>query len=291
MSVYSDHRPRAGKDEQGAVHGRQSEPAPLWGLAYGKVEGVVHLTLAFTIVGGAAVILSSALFSPGAPLGGTVEKPAEVAAQASVAPAVPDVGTDAAPAPVSQIQPASPPAPPAPVAQAVAPAPSTDPFLNARPIVDQTGAGPAASALGIEPLAPPSADMREKLVRRSDAAPPAEARAYDASAAPAPVERAAAPATPPEEIASRSAAPKGEAGRSAKCFLKLSGRVQNSGACRVDHAGSAVVFHLPGKTLEISPNNGRVWTASLDGRSLGKVYRNKSAPCWGAKGFYACEKG
>lgn len=254
MSVFFKHRRRDGDD------------APPRGFAYDRVEGVIQLTLAFVIVGGAAVLLSSALFRPSAPPERAGGKPDE-SAQSSVAVAA----KAPEPAPVES-------APAAPAAAPFASPPTT----------------PAPTTMvPLEPLAPPSPDMREKLVARQEAAPPPEARAYEAPAAPVPAPAAAAaPAVvekPGDEPATPEAHKTEEAGRMAKCFLKLSGRVQNSGACRVDHTGAAVVFHLPGKTLEIAHNAGRVWTATLGGRHLGKVYR--TGACWGAKGFYACENG
>jgi hypothetical protein len=300
MSVIFDHRRRHGDDEQGATQAGRDGNGSLWGLAYERIEGVVHLTLAFTIVGGAAVILSSALFSPGAPLGGPIEPPL-VSAQAGLAPAAPVAIKEAA-APAAEKQPAQ---APEPVQQSAAAAPA-DPFLSARPIAESTA--PATAATGPRPLTPPTADTREKLVARQDIAPepeapadeaiaPPEASAYEAAPAapaavspPAPVsERAAAPAAPAKAVAE---APKADTGgRMAKCYFKLAGRVQSSAACRVDHSGQSVLFHLPGKPLEIVHENGRVWSATLGGRNLGRVYRNKDAPCWGAKGFYACENG
>jgi len=298
MSVFFDNRGRQRDHELGApglpaARNRRSPhvsnrprardgDAPLWGVAYDRIEGVVHLLLAFTIVGGAAAILSSALFSPGAPLGGTSETPAE-SARAGIAPAIAGAATkDAAEAvaPVRQAEQAS-------AAPGLAPTPATsESLLDARPMAE-TASAPAAMASAPEPLAPPSADMREKLVARQDAAPPTETRA-EAVSAPAVTPKPEEPAvveTPADEMKTD------EGGRTAKCYLKLSGRVQSSGACKVTHTGGTVVFHLPGKPLEIVQQNGRVWTATLGGRSLGKVYRNKSAPCWGARGFYACENG
>jgi hypothetical protein len=49
-----------------------------------------------------------------------------------------------------------------------------------------------------------------------------------------------------------------------------------------------VTFEFPGRSLEIVQKHDRVWVATLGGRTLGPVY--KSGSCWGAKGFYACEK-
>ncbi|WP_424363119.1 hypothetical protein [Methylocystis parvus] len=303
MSVFFDHRRRYGDDEQGAIQDRRDD-GTLWGFAYDRIEGVVHLTLAFTIVGGAAVVLSSALFSPGAPLGGPVEKPAVArqaptvasAAREAAAPkeAPAPVPVNAAPAPVAPVQQAEP----------VPEAPAANPYLDARPMTDS--AAPATAASAPEPLAPPSADIREKLVASQDvapalaappvqetAAPPAEANAYQAPAAPAVANLDDAKVEPPPAGAKPAADDsKADAGgRMAKCYLKLSGKVQNSGACRVNHAGESVIFHLPGKPLELAHDRGRVWTATLGGRNLGKVYKNKDAPCWGAKGFYACENG
>jgi hypothetical protein len=41
--------------------------------------------------------------------------------------------------------------------------------------------------------------------------------------------------------------------------------------------------------LTIDQRQGRVWTARLDARSFGNVY--KTGECWGAKGFYVCDRG
>ncbi|WP_281928151.1 hypothetical protein [Methylocystis iwaonis] len=271
-----------------APPGRDAYRAPLWGLSYDRVEGVIHLVLAFTIVGGAAAIMSTALFGPGAPLGGSSEAQPEFAApKAAVAVAAPvEEEMGAKPAPATETAPAAAMQPAAP--QPAAPALKTsalDPFLDARPMTE-TAAAPARAP---EPLAPPPASMREKLgagqgaESQEMAAPPDNANVAELPAAPAPQAKAE-PASP----ARQAEAPADDA-HMAKCYLKLSGRVQNSGSCKVHHTAEAVTFDLPGKPLEIAHKHGRVWTATLGGRNLGQVY--KTGACWGAKGFYACENG
>jgi hypothetical protein len=288
--------------------------APLWGLTYDRVEGVVPLLLAFTLVGGAAAIMSSALYGTNVPAPGAaqekqtqekrmaakapkpvaaVAEPAPVAAVAAPAP----VAAVAAPAPVAAVAALAPLEPETTVARSVAnverqaqaveppkpsdAAPALDPFLDAKPIAATAASAPA-------PLAPPPAQMREKLAARQEA-PAAPAPQAAIEQPPAPPEPAQAmkeeASVVPEKL--DEAAKSEESGRTAKCYFKLSGRVQNSGTCRVQHSGESVVFQFPGKPLEIAHNHGRVWVATLGGRNLGKVY--KSGACWGAKGFYACE--
>ncbi len=281
----------------------------LWGLSYDRIEGVVHLVLAFTVVGGAAAIMSTSLFSSGAPVSGATEKHAEVAAPkvatavvaskvstVVVAPANeepeanPPVANEmaavAAPPAAPVAAPPAPPAatPPAPpaaqkAASAPAEAPSISPFLNGRPMTE--------AAAVPEPLAPPPADMREKLTAGRAETPPSEREITPQATAPEPEPKQAA-ALPEKSVEAPKAA---EDARTAKCYLKLGGRVQNSGTCTVHHSTEAVTFDLPGKPLEIAHKHGRVWMATLGGRSLGQVYKNKGAACWGARGFYACEKG
>lgn len=278
---------------------------PLLGLSYDRVEGVVHLVLAFAIVGGAAAIMSSSLFSSGAPVSGAIEKRPEVeapkVATAVVAPATAVVAPtneepEAKPPVVNEMAPVAAPATPvavpeppiaAPAPPAAAPkpasappaAPSLNPFLDARPMTE---------AAVPEPLAPPSPDMREKLTGGREETPPSEPATAYQTTAPEPEAKQEAALPKKSAEAPKAAA---EDAHTAKCYLKLAGRVQSSGPCTVHHTAEAVTFDLPGKPLEIAHKHGRVWTATLGGRNLGQVYRNKSAPCWGAKGFYACENG
>lgn len=267
-----------------APPGRDAYRAPLWGLSYDRVEGVIHLVLAFTIVGGAAAIMSTALFGPGAPLGGTSEaQPEFVAPKAAVAVAAPVEQIGPKPAPATETAPAAAPQPAAPALTTAA----LDPFLDARPMTEAA----AAPTRAPEPLAPPPAAVRGKLgagqggEAEEMAEPPANANVTELPVAPAPQTKAE-PASPARQA--EAPAPADDA-HMAKCYLKLAGRVQNSGTCKVHHTAEAVTFDLPGKPLEIAHKHGRVWTATLGGRNLGQVY--KTGACWGAKGFYACENG
>ncbi|PPD42719.1 MAG: hypothetical protein CTY15_11785 [Methylocystis sp.] len=291
LSFLQDIRGRVGGADQGPAYDSR---------AFERVESLVHLLLAFAIVAGATVILKSIAFSPEAPARqfASVALPAnEQLAAPSQAPAEPlERAAASQVAPVSQDNasvalPAAAVAPLAPPAAVSAPAASGDQALldpkplAPKPLAPEPSVEPRANAP--EPLAPPSADVREKLVARTQA--PAPKRAEEEMNAPAPE---------PETVASKSAeandepAPAArdvESGRMAKCYFKLSGRVQNSGPCRVSRTDKAVVFQLPGKPLQIAQIRGRVWSATLGGRSLGKVY--KTGACWGAKGFYACDNG
>ncbi len=281
------------------------------GRTFERVEGLIHLSLAFAIVAGAAILLKTA-FMPEPAHERLIEPRAAGPAPAALAQkaAPPRMSTvqqapvealetkpadlkvavtglaDEAAAPVAE--------PPAQVAApqvAAAPSPAAgDHFQSPQPIAQSAQLATPASPL--EPLAPPPPDLREKLAARTVTperiatpvpqevpAVPQDAMAHEA--APQAGQGRAAESAPAREAADR--------GRVEKCYFKLSGHVQNSGPCRVTHTGNAVVFQLPGKPLEIAQNHGRVWTATLGGRSLGKVY--KTGACWGAKGFYACENG
>ncbi len=280
---------------------REREDPPMWGFSYDRAEGVIHLLLAFSIVGGAAAILSSGLFAP------EVAQARKVEARAALpAPLAPQQRAETQPLaqPKAQSQPAPPPSS-KPLSEAPADARSAAPMgtpekaamapvslLDSRPLTE-IGATPAKAP---EPLAPPPASLREKLD------PGEEAMKRVAVAAPPPVAETA-PArvdeAPPREEpssllekgaqASKEEAKSEDRGRMAHCYLKLSGRVQSSGSCRVRRTEDSVILELPGKPLQIAHAHGRVWTATLGGRSLGRVYR--SGACWGARGFYACENG
>ncbi|KAF2990170.1 hypothetical protein OGR47_11350 [Methylocystis sp. MJC1] len=313
MSVFSENRRRDGNVEPEAKRpiarasgvpaflsrARTAPPkrdayrSPLWGLSYDRVEGVIHLVLAFTIVGGAAAIMSTALFGPGAPLGGTAETQPEIVAHKATAAVVAPVEQESEAKPthanrvVSEV--VAPVEAPKPAASAAPKASALDPFLDARPMTD-TAAAPTPAP---QPLAPPPAAMREKLAavqgdeNQEVTPPPQRANVAQLPAAPAPAPEAKAePAAPARQAEAPEAA---DDARMAKCYLKLAGRVQNSGTCKVHHTAEAVTFDLPGKPLEIAHKHGRVWTATLGGRQLGQVY--KTGACWGAKGFYACENG
>lgn len=299
MSVFSENHGRDhGYDSdfpQPRRARRDREDPPLWGFSYDRAEGVIHLLLAFSIVGGAAAVLSSGVFAPEAPQARRVE--ARVAPQ-SPAPS-PQQRSDtqrkaeAPPAakPLSEAPALAEARPPAPALEPAAKPAASASFLDSRPLAE-VGTMPAKA---LEPLAPPPAAIREKIdpsetttQKLAAAAPPPVAEV-----APVRAEEAAPREEPPSPPQGESQAPRQakaeDRGRMAHCYLKLSGRVQSSGSCMVRRTEDSVILDLPGKPLEIAHAHGRVWTATLGGRALGKVYR--SGACWGARGFYACENG
>lgn len=72
--------------------------------------------------------------------------------------------------------------------------------------------------------------------------------------------------------------------------MKIDGKVLESRGCRIlREGGKSVVFQIAEGALTIDLRQGRVWTARLEGRDFGNVY--KTGECWGAKGFYACDRG
>ncbi|HEY8126595.1 MAG TPA: hypothetical protein VIF88_14380 [Methylocystis sp.] len=77
--------------------------------------------------------------------------------------------------------------------------------------------------------------------------------------------------------------------RTGKCYVRISGRVLNSGACQISRNGGAVTFQYSGQTLTLSPARGKSWSATLGGKNLGNVY--KSGSCWGSKSTYICDRG
>lgn len=260
---------------------REREDPPLWGFSYDRAEGVIHLLLAFSIVGGLAALFSSGFFVPDAQKGPKLEARA-------VTPALPRPPTEAqSVAPPRALQTASPPqsearseAPP----QADARPAATPALLLGSRTLAELGAMPAKA---LEPLAPPPAAAREK------SGPADGPTQTDVVAAPEQLVAEAPPAPTDALAMSEEPAATGRAresegsGRMAHCYLKLGRRVQTSGSCRVQRMENSVILQLPGKPLEIAHAYGRVWTATLGGRNLGKVYR--SGACWGARGFYACE--
>ncbi|MFZ3180101.1 MAG: hypothetical protein WA156_07840 [Methylocystis silviterrae] len=89
-------------------------------------------------------------------------------------------------------------------------------------------------------------------------------------------------------VAAEQEPPASEA-RSGKCYVRISGRVLNSGACQISRKGGAVIFQYSGQTLTLSPAKGKTWSAALGGKNLGNVY--KSGSCWGSKSTYICDRG
>ncbi|MEK4035177.1 hypothetical protein WOC76_07785 [Methylocystis sp. IM3] len=293
MSVFYENNGRKHGYESDVPHSRwarrEREDLPLWGFSYNHAEGVVHLLLAFSIVGGAAAILSSGVFAPDAAQASRVE------ARAASVERLPQQRSETQPAAQPRAEAEAAPPPPARAqsgqadARSAAPADPTEKptasLIDSRPLAE-IGATPEKAP---EPLAPPAATLREKLEPGEDGAQKAAAAAPPPviEAAPARAEEAPAPEAAP--VPPRAEAKSEDRGRIAHCYLKLAGRVQSSGSCRVRRTEESVILELPGKPLEIAHAHGRVWTAALGGRALGNVYRSGS--CWGARGFYACEKG
>ncbi|WP_161912217.1 hypothetical protein [Methylosinus sp. C49] len=140
------------------------------------------------------------------------------------------------------------------------------------------------------PFVPP-ADP-EPTATTAPAQPPVRApvRAHappPAAAAPAPVAEAEEPAPPPSDPAPAPAGALEE--YEARCFVKLQGRVVIAKSCRILREPKEVIFEIEEGPLTIKLRQGRVWTARLKDRDLGAVYQ--TGPCWGAKGFYACDRG
>ncbi|MGJ0509786.1 MAG: hypothetical protein ACR652_22220 [Methylocystis sp.] len=294
MSVFLDNHGRRSDYEPEAFRGgaklpgrkapprRRADDAPLWGFSYDRAEGFIHLLLAFTLVGGAAAMLWT-LVPPVTDKRG---------AAAKVAVAVP--------APQPQPQPQTRPEKPAPAMQNVEKTSEIQADPAHAPIsapAQATAASLAPIAAAPAPLAPPPAEMRARLgapvtepareMAMAEASPEPEPAAV---AAPAPAARELAP--PPAQRTAeepRADAPESDRSRMAHCYVKLSGRVTISGTCRVQRTDDGLIFQLPGKPLEIAHAHGRVWTATLGGRTIGKVY--KSGSCWGGRGFYACQNG
>jgi hypothetical protein len=107
-----------------------------------------------------------------------------------------------------------------------------------------------------------------------------------------PAPAASVPASPPP-VASRGPARETVTGLDeyeARCFVKIDGKVLVSRGCRILRDGAkSVVFEIDDGALTIDLRQGRVWTARLEGRDFGNVY--KTGECWGAQGFYACDRG
>jgi hypothetical protein len=137
--------------------------------------------------------------------------------------------------------------------------------------------------------APPAATSSPAAASSPAGAPAAAAPAEASTPAPAPpaASRQAAHEAPAETL-DRTGSALDE--YEARCFVKIDGKVLESRGCRILRDGSkSVVFQIAEGALTIDQRQGRVWTARLDARSFGNVY--KTGECWGAKGFYVCDRG
>jgi hypothetical protein len=248
------------------------------------------LILAALVVVGGAGLMASAVSWRGAPA------PAEIAArEASPAPAVAEAPV-AAPEAAPQVAPVII-APTAPAkseaenntgaAEAVAPSMQA-PSMQAPSVQAPVAPSPATESMAtIEALPAPVAAAPAAPAASVTALDPAPAIA-EARADPAPVEAPKKPvvATPTQK-ASSAASENVDAKTAARCFVKVDGKVIAGHGCPVQHAGKRVVFALAGKPVTVTLNHGRVWSASMGGVSLGKVF--KTGSCWGSERAYICE--
>ncbi|ATQ68673.1 hypothetical protein CQW49_12860 [Methylosinus trichosporium OB3b] len=131
--------------------------------------------------------------------------------------------------------------------------------------------------------APPLAAGAAAPAIMPPAAPPAEPPAPQ----PAP---ASPPEAPPPAVRAAPEATGAMDEYEARCFVKIDGKVVVSNSCRIlRDGGKSVVFEIEDGPLTIDQRQGRVWTARLKDRDFGNVY--KTGECWGAHGFYACDRG
>lgn len=107
----------------------------------------------------------------------------------------------------------------------------------------------------------------------------------------APAEAAAPAASPRAAVASRTEEKPANEGRRTQCLVKVDGSVLFDRGCMLRQPGrSTFTFDAGGDDVVLTLERGRTWTASLGGRSLGKVYRTGN--CWGRRReVYICAKG
>ncbi|MBY6241760.1 hypothetical protein [Methylosinus sp. Sm6] len=156
-----------------------------------------------------------------------------------------------------------------------------------------TGLGLAFGALASELGFPASAlgEFADKGRPGFETAPPLAAGSFAPAivAPPAPTAETAPPApAPPARAASVRASGMDE--YEARCFVKIDGKVLVSRSCRILRDGEkSVVFQIDDGPITIDQRQGRVWTARLESRDFGNVYKN--GECWAARGFYVCDRG
>ena len=84
--------------------------------------------------------------------------------------------------------------------------------------------------------------------------------------------------------------PAGSEASTGKCYVRIGGRVLNSGACQISRQGGAVTFQYSGQTLTLSPVRGKTWSAKLGSKNIGNVYKSGGS-CWGSRSAYICDRG
>ncbi|WP_144259452.1 hypothetical protein [Methylocystis sp. ATCC 49242] len=75
----------------------------------------------------------------------------------------------------------------------------------------------------------------------------------------------------------------------ANCFVKVGGRVLFERKCAVLRTEETKVNFELEKPVSLTLDHGKTWTATLDGRALGRVFHR--GQCWGGKQVYICAFG
>ncbi|MGJ0511368.1 hypothetical protein [Methylocystis sp.] len=235
-----------------------------------RVERFFYIGAAALVVVGTAIVVGSAFWGE-LPQNGD---PADSMTPQKIAPPAPRAAPSQAHpgAPAANL--ASPEQPPSIIAGPVAPTSTPE-----RAAPTQEGAESAPGAQASNPLASSLANLELEPEFLSDGIAgkrrAARRGGQDDSSATA-------------NVAAEQEPPASEA-RSGKCYVRISGRVLNSGVCQISRAGGAVVFQYSGQTLTLTPARGKTWSAALGGKTLGNVY--KSGSCWGSKSTYICDRG
>ncbi|AZG75872.1 hypothetical protein [Methylocystis rosea] len=269
-----------------AVQGTASFRAPVW---FYVVAGMI-------LLGGGGVVATFAM--RGAPAlradGATLRQVETPTTPVRIEPPPPAPVTEAAQA--ADVAPSSAltvSAPPDTIAPPMPPTPGSK-ELKERLLEAQAAAEPLP-----EPLAPPpKADIPTSALGAA-AVPPLDAALPKTAFDDAPPVDTAATAEPGDEApAARTAARESQRkdepaneGRRAKCFVKVDGRVLFERSCMLRQpTRSTVTLNAGDDAVVLTQDHGRTWTASLGGRSLGKVYR--TGECWGRRRqVFICAKG
>jgi hypothetical protein len=202
------------------------------------------------------------------------------------------------PAPVKEIAQAVDVAPSSAASVSAAPdavAPPAPPMSDSRDIKQRLLEAQSAAAPLPEPLPPPLA--KAQIPETAPAQEAGRAAALDETQPQVGVERVApAEAAEPTEsprgaVAGRTEEKSADEGRRTQCLVKVDGSVLFDRGCTLRQVGrSTFTFDAGGDDVILTLERGRTWTASLGGRSLGKVYRTGN--CWGRRReVYICAKG
>lgn len=235
-----------------------------------RVERFFYIGAAALVVVGSAIVVGSAFWGE-LPQNGD---PADSMTPQKIAPPAPRGAPSQAHSGTPAANLASPEQPPSIIAGPVAPTATPE-----RAAPTQDGAESAPGAQASNPLASSIANLELEPEFLSDgiAGKRRAARRGGQDDSPA-TANVAAEQEPPASAA-----------RTSKCYVRISGRVLNSGVCQISRTGGAVVFQYSGQTLTLSPVRGKTWSAALGGKTLGNVY--KSGSCWGSKSTYICDRG